>query len=145
VLLQFASFIIVKLFIVRLDWRRRDCKVSLECLSGTISLSPPFNHGRALLLQLPHNPLKVFSQSDALDSIRLVFDKHLVDLSHLNTTFDRVDFDVSLLQLLSLLPNRTLVAVNQLMSLGVLLVLNGCSTGGVHCLLGLTSPIQVKN
>ena len=98
----------------------------------TISLSPRVNQRRGLLVQLPHHPLEVLSQPDALAPIRLVFNQHLVYLSHLDATLDLIDFDVPLLQLLGLLPNRTFVAVNQLLCLRVLLVLTGCVIGGVH-------------
>ena len=78
-----------------------------------------------MLLDLLHGSLQVFTQTNALVFVRLIFSHHLVYLRHFQTAFDMVQFDFSLFQLLFLLPDRALVAVNQLLSLGVLLARPG--------------------
>ena len=74
------------------------------------------------LLILPDGLLEVLSQPDALLSVRLILDEHLIDLGHLDTAFDLLDFDIALVKLAALLADRALVAIDELVRLGMLLL-----------------------
>ena len=77
----------------------------------------------------PHLVLKAFTKSDALLAVVFVLYEHLVDLSHLHAALDLLNLEVTLVQLSTLLPDRPLVAVNELLCLGMRLSLtrHACS------------------
>ena len=93
------------------------------------------------LLILPDGLLEVLSQPDALLSVRLILDEHLIDLGHLDTALDLLDFDIALVKLAALLADRALVAIDELLSLGMLLLTAGHRSGvhTVEALLALST------
>ena len=74
------------------------------------------------LLILPDGLLEVLSQPDALLSVRLVLHEHLIDLGHFDTSLDLLDLDIALVKLAALLADRPLVAIDELVRLGMLLL-----------------------
>ena len=94
-----------------------------------------------LLILLPDGLLEVLSQPDALLSVRLILDEHLIDLGHLDTALDLLDFDIALVKLAALLADRALVAIDELLSLGMLLLTAGHRSGvhTVEALLALST------
>lgn len=93
------------------------------------------------LLILPDGLLEVLSQPDALLSVRLILDEHLIDLGHLDTALDLLDLDIALVKLAALLADRALVAIDELLSLGMLLLTAGHRSGvhTVEALLALST------
>ena len=108
------------------------CIVKLECrllrlLATTL----------AQVSVLPDGVLEVLAQAQALLPVRFVLHEHLVYLSHLYTSFNLFDFDISLVQLSALLTDRPLVAVDQLLRLRVLLLVAGQRSRIINALLVL--------
>ena len=66
--------------------------------------------------------LKLLAQPDTLVAVSLVFGKHLIDLSHLDASLDLVHLKLTFVKLATLLSNRTLVAVDELLSLLMCLI-----------------------
>ena len=60
---------------------------------------------------------QLFTQSNALIAIGLILHKDLIDLGHLDTPLDLLDLNVSLIKLLALLANGSLVTVDKLLGL----------------------------
>lgn len=110
------------------------CIVYLECgllrLLGTTLVQ---------LSVLPDGVLEVLAEAQALLPVRLVLHQHLVYLSHLHTSFDLFNFNISLVQFSALLTDRPFVAVDQLLCLRVLLLVAGQSSRIVNALLVLIS------
>ena len=75
---------------------------------------------RSHLLVLPYECLfQRFPQSDALFAVRFILDEHLVDLGHFDGAFDLFDLDVALVKFSALLPDSSLIAAYELLSLGM--------------------------
>ena len=92
----------------------------------------------SISLVLPHHHvLELLAQPDALVSIAFVLDEDLVELSELDVALNLLNFDVSFVELAGLLADGALVAIDQLLGLGVLLASQGAGVGSVKRLLRL--------
>ena len=73
-------------------------------------------------MPLAHHFFELVTKAHALCAVSLALSKQLLDLSHLDRALDLIDLQIALVKLTALLPNRALIAVNQLLSIGVLLL-----------------------
>ena len=70
-------------------------------------------------MKLVQGLLELLSKSHALLSVSVVFNEHLIDLGHFDISTKFVELRVTLLDLAAQIPNRLLVAVDELLSLCV--------------------------
>ena len=83
-----------------------------------------------MLLVERHRRFKLLAKADTLISVRFIFDENLVYLSHFDSAFDLIDFNVAFLHLTALLANGALVTVDELLGLSMLLgSRRGCRIG----------------